>query len=111
MKMIAEHYPDTLLPAGRELIFDERRMSIAYVVDLQRDENEPIKLAVARARPKLLEYGLISDDEAELTLVQYTNKGLGLLRQVGVFPWEIPRLGRPPKNVSGYPLYPSTSDR
>ncbi len=68
-----------LLPAGRVLSSDERAMSIAWVVDQERQDNEPSPDAIRRARPKLLDYRLIDDSLSQATLKRLFNEGQALL--------------------------------
>lgn len=96
--MIAKHYPYTMLAAGRPLSADERRMSIAYLIDLERASNETAKDVLARMRPSLVEFALI-DDVSESTLELYLDEGLTLLRRAGMPLWETPPRGRPRKKV------------
>lgn len=96
--LINKHYPETLLPAGRLLSSDERAMSIAWVVDQERQDDEISPDAIKRARPKLLSYGLIEDSIKGRTLARLFREGQALLRQYGLDPWRKRAQGRPRKN-------------
>ena len=96
--LIAQHYPEALRPAGRVLSSDERAMSIAWVVDQERQDDEPSPDAIRRARPKLLAYGLIDGSVKDHTLARLFREGQALLRQRGMDPWRKRGQGRPKKN-------------
>ena len=96
--LITKHYPGALLPAGRPLSSDERAMSIAWVVDQERQDNEPSPEAIRRAKPKLLAYGHIEESIADDTLARLFREGQSLLRQYGMDPWRKRGQGRPRKN-------------
>jgi hypothetical protein len=96
--LIQKHYPETLLPAGRLSSSDERAMSIAWVVDQERQDNEPSPEAIQRARPTLLAYGLIDSSIKKNTLARLFREGQALLRQHGIDPWRKRGQGRPRKN-------------
>jgi hypothetical protein len=96
--LIGRHYPDMLLPAGRVLSSDERAMSIAWVVDQERQDNEPSPDAIRRARPKLLDYRLIDDSLSQATLKRLFNEGQALLRRLDMEPWRQRSRGRPRRN-------------
>lgn len=51
--------PDAFTPAGRELTPEERRISIAWVVDQEQREGETIPSVLSRIKQQLLEHGLI----------------------------------------------------
>ena len=97
--LIDKHYPETLLPAGRLLSSDERAMSIAWVVDQERQDDEISPDAIKRARPKLLSYGLIEDSIKDRTLARLFREGQALLRQRGMDPWRKRAQGRPRKKI------------
>ena len=94
MKLIQKHYPKTLHAAGRRLTHEERQMSIAYVVDLKRQHNEPIGRTIERSRQTLIDYNLVTN-QRDTTLEQYFTEGMALLRKIGLLPWEKPLSGRP----------------
>jgi hypothetical protein len=96
--LVTKHYPDTLLPAGRSLSSDERAMSIAWVVDQERQDDEPSPDAIRRARPKLLDYCLIDESISADTLERLFREGQSLLRRHGMEPWRRRAQGRPRKN-------------
>ena len=96
--LVTKHYPEALLPAGRPLSSDERAMSIAWVVDQERHNDEPSPKAMRRARPKLLVYGLIEDSVKDRTLARLFRDGQALLRRYGMDPWRKRGQGRPRKN-------------
>ena len=96
--LVPKHYPDTLLPAGRSLSSDERTMSIAWVVDQERQDDEPSPAAIQRARPKLLAYHLIEESIGKRTLKRLFSEGQALLRHHGMEPWRRRGQGRPRKN-------------
>ena len=96
--LVTKHYPETLRPAGRQLSSDERAMSIAWVVDQERHNDEPSPKAMRRARPKLLVYGLIEDSVKDRTLARLFREGQALLRKRGMDPWRKRGHGRPQKN-------------
>jgi hypothetical protein len=73
--MVTKHYPDAFLSAGRQLTSDERAMSIAWVVDQERQDDEPSPEAIRRARPKLLDYRLIDNSVADGTLKRLFREG------------------------------------
>ena len=95
--LVTKHYPDMLLPAGRVLSSNERAMSIAWVVDQERQDNEPSPDAIQRARPKLLDYRLIHESIGDETLSRLFREGQALLRQHGIAPWRRRGKGRPPR--------------
>jgi hypothetical protein len=96
--LVAKHYPEALLPAGRQPSSDERAMSIAWVVDQERQDDEPSPEAIRRARPKLLDYRLIDENVGDDTLERLFREGQALLRQYGIEPWRRRARGRPRKN-------------
>jgi hypothetical protein len=96
--LVSNHYPEALWPAGRQLSSDERAMSIAWVVDQERQDDEPSPDAIRRARPKLLDYRLIDESVGDATLKRLFREGQALLRQHGVDPWRRRAQGRPRKN-------------
>ena len=72
-------------------------MSIAYVVDLGRKRDEPIRRTIERSRQALIDYELV-EAQSGATLEQYFTKGMALLCGIGLLPWEEPLRGRPRKN-------------
>ena len=96
--LITKHYPEALQPAGRERSNDERAMSIAWVVDQERRDDEASPEAIRRARPKLLAYGLIESSLSDRTLERLFREGEALLRRRGMKPWRKRGQGRPQKN-------------
>jgi hypothetical protein len=96
--MVTKHYPDAFLSAGRQLTSDERAMSIAWVVDQERQDDEPSPEAIRRAKPKLLDYRLIDNSVADGTLERLFREGQALLRQQDMDPWRRRGQGRPRKN-------------
>jgi len=77
---------------------DERAMSIAWVVDQERQDDEPSPEAIRRAKPKLLDYQLIDETVRDGTLKRLFRQGQSLLRQRDMEPWRRRAQGRPRKN-------------
>jgi transcriptional regulator with XRE-family HTH domain len=96
--MVTKHYPEAFQPAGRMLSSDERAMSIAWVVDQERQDDEPSPEAIRRAKPKLLDYQLIDETVRDGTLKRLFRQGQSLLRQQDMEPWRRRAQGRPRKN-------------
>jgi hypothetical protein len=96
--LVAKHYPATLFPGGKPPSSDERAMSIAWVVDQERRDDEPAPDAIRRARPTLLDYRLIDENVGDKTLTRLFRQGQALLRQHGIPPWRRRGEGRPRKN-------------
>lgn len=95
--LVTKHYPDMFLPAGRVLSSNERAMSIAWVVDQERQDGEPSPDAIRRARPRLLDYRLIDVGIGDETLSRLFREGQALLRLRGMAPWRRRSNGRPKK--------------
>ena len=95
--LVTKHYPESFLPAGRRLSSVERAMSIAWIVDQERQDDEPAPEAIQRARPKLLTSHLIDEGVGIATLKRLFREGQALLRKYKMAPWRRRAQGRPPK--------------
>ena len=75
------HEPDTFRPAGRELTADERRLSIAWLIDQERRPNDAMRSVVERVRAQLVNYGLIDPDSTWGTVLRLIKEGNRLLAE------------------------------
>lgn len=91
--------PDAFKPAGRDLTADERRMSIAWLIDQESREGETVRAVLDRLRDKLVEMDLIEPAASASTLLRLAKEGARLLARHGMERWRIRSPGRPKKGT------------
>jgi hypothetical protein len=93
------HEPKAFTPAGRDLTAEERRMSIAWLIDQEQEEGETVPAVLARIRERLIEYGLIDPDTSSATVHRLAKEGGRHLAKRQMARWRSRPPGRPKKGT------------
>ena len=99
LELARRHCPDAFKPAGRNLTADERRMSIAWLIDQEQQDGETVPSALARVWERLVENELIEPGASRSTVHRLAKQGARSLAQRGMIRWRSRRAGRPKKDT------------
>ena len=98
LALAREYRPEAFTAAGRaNLTPDERRMSIAWIVDMHATVGMKLSDAIEEARAALKEYGYEEADHAASTLLKLVKEGNKVLEERGLRPHHVRKSGRPRK--------------
>lgn len=99
LELARSHRAEIFTQAGRELRPDERRMSIAWLIDQEQQKGETVPSTLVRVWDKLVRYGLIETGTSPATAHRLAKQGARLLTHRGMVRWRGRGPGRPKKGT------------